>query len=48
MVDIMKKKIIFIGLHSGGNGFQLAIAGTATDTQAKGHRDRRECSAYQG
>lgn len=48
MVDIMKKKIILCGLHSGGNGFQSAIARTATDTQAKGRRGRGECSAYQG
>jgi len=35
-------------MRCGGHDFQSAIAATATDTQAKGNRGRRECSAYQG
>ena len=35
-------------MRCGGHDFLFAIAGTATDTQAKGRRGRGECSPYQG
>ena len=47
--DRGKNVLLYGGISAlGGYDFQSAIAGTATDTQAKGHRGCRRSSTYQG